>query len=336
MRTSRTARRVGYRRPRREGAFVRRHRTAGPAAIVAAGVMWLGLAVAVSPTTASAGTPVPGAPNCPMFPADNVWNTPIAGLPVNPNSTAWMSSMDAPRRTSTPTSGPRATPPTPTACPTPWCPRHSPSPHHLPVRRRERPGPYPFSADRRSRAAAVHRRPPRHHGQPGDLHPLRALRRAVQRVGLDRRFGRHLEPQLERPAPGRMDVGRRGRPARSCPGSLRYDEVQSGAITHAIRMTAETTDTSYLWPARHEAGLVQPQPAAHGSPLPAQGQLQHLGLLAPGTGGPACHAAVRPDPGRQRIELVLRGDGGPSWPTALVNELKRSRPAPSRRSTSRR
>ena len=38
------------------------------------------------------------------------------------------------------------------------------------------------------------------------------------------------------------------------PGLVRYDEVESGSITHAIRMTAETTDTSYLWPARHEAG----------------------------------------------------------------------------------
>src|SRR5208283_3068161 len=38
------------------------------------------------------------------------------------------------------------------------------------------------------------------------------------------------------------------------PGLVRYDEVQSGVITHAIRMTAETTDTSYIWPARHEAG----------------------------------------------------------------------------------
>ena len=63
---------------------MRRHRIAGPVAFMAAGVMWLGLAVGVSPSPASAGTPVPGAPNCPMFPADNVWNTPIAGLPVNP------------------------------------------------------------------------------------------------------------------------------------------------------------------------------------------------------------------------------------------------------------
>ena len=65
------------------------------------------------------------------------------------------------------------------------------------------------------------------------------------------------------------------------PGLLRYDEVLSGSITHAIRMTAETTDTSYLWPARHEAGIgEQPRPPAHGRPVPPEGELRHLGLLA--------------------------------------------------------
>ena len=29
------------------------------------------------------GTTVPGAPNCPLFPANNVWNTNISRLPVN-------------------------------------------------------------------------------------------------------------------------------------------------------------------------------------------------------------------------------------------------------------
>ena len=94
------------------------------------------------------------------------------------------------------------------------------------------------------------------------------------------------------------------------PGLLRYDEVQSGSITHAIRMTAEPTDTSFIWPARHEAGAAgQSQPSPHGRPLPAEGELRHLGLLAPGPGRPPGHAAVRPDPGRQRLELVLRGHG---------------------------
>ena len=29
-------------------------------------------------TVATGGTKVPGAPNCPMFPADNIWNTDIS------------------------------------------------------------------------------------------------------------------------------------------------------------------------------------------------------------------------------------------------------------------
>ena len=41
------------------------------------------------------GTAVPGAPNCPMFPASSIWNTDISKLPVNPHSAAWMRSMDS-------------------------------------------------------------------------------------------------------------------------------------------------------------------------------------------------------------------------------------------------
>jgi hypothetical protein len=38
------------------------------------------------------------------------------------------------------------------------------------------------------------------------------------------------------------------------PGLVRYDEVASGAITHAIRFTAPETQDSFVWPARHQAG----------------------------------------------------------------------------------
>jgi hypothetical protein len=38
------------------------------------------------------------------------------------------------------------------------------------------------------------------------------------------------------------------------PGLVSYDEVASGEITHAIRMTMQNTQTAYLWPGRHEAG----------------------------------------------------------------------------------
>jgi hypothetical protein len=38
------------------------------------------------------------------------------------------------------------------------------------------------------------------------------------------------------------------------PGLLRYHEVKSGVVDHAIRFTAPVTSRRFLWPARHEAG----------------------------------------------------------------------------------
>src|SRR5579862_5696650 len=32
---------------------------------------------------------------CPAFPADNVWNTPVTGLPVDSHSAAWLANMSA-------------------------------------------------------------------------------------------------------------------------------------------------------------------------------------------------------------------------------------------------
>ena len=42
------------------------------------------------------------------------------------------------------------------------------------------------------------------------------------------------------------------------PGLVNYDEVASGAMDHAIRFTAQCTQQSYIWPARHEAGQDNP------------------------------------------------------------------------------
>ncbi|MEY2454749.1 MAG: hypothetical protein QOD92_4323 [Acidimicrobiaceae bacterium] len=42
------------------------------------------------------------------------------------------------------------------------------------------------------------------------------------------------------------------------PGLVRYDEVASGHIDHAIRVTVPHSDRSYVWPARHQAGVSNP------------------------------------------------------------------------------
>ena len=38
------------------------------------------------------------------------------------------------------------------------------------------------------------------------------------------------------------------------PGLVRYDEIRAGQILHALRFTAPTTCNGYIYPARHEAG----------------------------------------------------------------------------------
>jgi hypothetical protein len=37
------------------------------------------------------------------------------------------------------------------------------------------------------------------------------------------------------------------------PGLVRYDEIQAGVITHAIRFTTSKTQKAHVWPARHDA-----------------------------------------------------------------------------------
>ena len=107
------------------------------------------------------------------------------------------------------------------------------------------------------------------------------------------------------------------------PGLVRYDEVQSGVITHAIRMTAEATDTSYLWPARHEAGT------SSNPNLPPMGARFRLKASYNISGySPQAQVVLR---AMQQYGLILADNGSnwyfggtadDNWPAALVNELK--------------
>jgi hypothetical protein len=38
------------------------------------------------------------------------------------------------------------------------------------------------------------------------------------------------------------------------PGLVRYEEIEAGEIRHALRFTAARTQSTYVWPARHQAG----------------------------------------------------------------------------------
>jgi hypothetical protein len=204
--------------------------------------------------TADGGQLLPGT-DCPAFPSDNVWNTPITGLPVDSRSAEWLSHMNAGSTFLHPDYGPGGG-----ANPygIPWM-ITSRDPALVKVRflyadQSDRVG-YPFSAATPIEGGA---------SATGDRHALMVdpatcvlyeLYDAHYRPGNRSTAGSgavwRLRSNLLRPA-GWTSADAAGLPV--LPGLVNYDEVKSGHIDHAIRFTAQTTSTSYIWPARHEAG----------------------------------------------------------------------------------
>ncbi len=300
-------------------------RTRGALAAVAAGaVTCLGLTIGVAPGMASAGSPVPGAPDCAMFPADNVWNTDISGLPVDPHSAAWLASMHSATTNLHPDFGPSGDPSNPYGMPyTVVPPSHPLVPVSFQYADESDPGPYPFGADT-----------PIEGGQSagGDRHAIMVNPATCTLYELyDARYSPsgstagsgaiwNLNSDALRPA-GWTSADAAGLPI--LPGLLRYDEVQAGVITHAIRMTAQATDTSYLWPARHEAG------AASDPNLPPMGARFRLRADYDISGySPQAQVVLR---AMQHYGLILADNGSnwyfggtadPGWPIGLVDELK--------------
>ena len=294
------------------------------AAFVAGAATWLGLTIGVAPGVASAGSPVPGAPNCSMFPADNVWNTDISGLPVDPHSGAWLASMDSATTNLHPDFGPSGDPTNPYGMPyTVVSPSHSLVSVSFQYASESDPGPYPFGADT-----------PIEGGQSatGDRHAIMVNPATCTLYELyDARYSPsgstagsgaiwNLNSDALRPA-GWTSADAAGLPI--LPGLLRYDEVQSGVITHAIRMTAQVTDTSYLWPARHEAG------SSSDPNLPPMGARFRLKAGFDISGySPQAQVVLR---AMQHYGLILADNGSnwyfggtadPNWPIGLVDELK--------------
>jgi len=307
-------------RSRRAGARTRRA-TAG--LLVLSVVTVFSVTVATGGGTARAGTPVPGAAGCPMFPSDNIWNADISSMPVDVHSAQWLASMDSGSTFLHPDFGPSGGA-TPYGMPYTVVPSGHPFvPVSFQYASESDPGPYPFGADT-----------PIEGGQnaTGDRHAimidpstctLYELYDATYSAGGSTAGSGaiwNLRSNALRPA-GWTSADAAGLPI--MPGLLRYDEVQSGQITHAIRMTATTTDTSYLWPARHEAG------ARSDPTLPPMGARFRLKANFNISGySPQAQVVLR---AMQHYGLILADNGSnwyfggtadPAWPIALVDELK--------------
>jgi len=119
------------------------------------------------------------------------------------------------------------------------------------------------------------------------------------------------------------------------PGLLNFSQVQAAVrdgkpITHAIRFTAQTTRTAYLWPARHEAG------SSSSRNLPPMGARFRLKASFDVAGycrnsAPYCKDAKAVLTEMQHYGLILADNGSnwyfggsafPQWPDALVSLLK--------------
>jgi hypothetical protein len=284
----------------------------------------VGQGVALTVPSAYAGTPVPGAPDCPIFPADNVWNTDISTLPVDPHGAAWMASMDSASTDLHPDFGPSGDPSTPYGIPyTVVPPTHPLVPISFQYASESDAGPYPFGPDTPIEGGAQ---------STGDRHAIMVNPATCTLYELyDAHYSSsgstagsgaiwNLESDALRP-PGWTSADAAGLPI--LPGLLRYDEVQSGVITHAIRMTAASTDTSYLWPARHEAG------SSSNPNLPPMGARFRLKAdFDTSSFSPQAQVVLR---AMQHYGLILADNGSnwyfggtadENWPITLVNELK--------------
>jgi hypothetical protein len=88
------------------------------------------------------------------------------------------------------------------------------------------------------------------------------------------------------------------------PGLVNYDEVASGVVQHAIRITAPVTRRQYIWPATHQAGSTTSANA------PAMGQWFRLrSSVDPDT----FPAQVRPIVVALQVHGAIIADNGSAW-----------------------
>ena len=211
-----------------------------------------------TPPTTAPPTPAPpagvGLGDCPAFPADSHWHAPVAGLPVHSQSAVYVNSIGAGDGvkadfgSGTWDGGPIGIPVTQVAA------GQAKVPVSFDYADESDPGPYPIPAD-----ALVEGGP----DADGDRHVLVVEQGACRLYEL---FDAHpngdgswhagagavydLRADDLRPA-GWTSADAAGLPI--TPGLVRYEEVASGRIDHAIRVTVPDSQSTYVWPARHAA-----------------------------------------------------------------------------------
>jgi hypothetical protein len=217
---------------------------------VAAVAAALAAATLVAPAPVRAAAPPAGMGECPIFPADSFWHADVRSLPVHPQSATWLANMGGPTRRLHPDFGDSGG-----AMPygIPYTIVDSSHPRvtvDFEYADESDLAPYPFGPDTPIEGGS-------------DAHALMLDRQACtlsELFAADWNGGNptagsgaifDLRSNALRPS-GWTSADAAG--LAIFPGLLRRDEVLAGRIDHPIRMTAQQTDRSFVWPARHHAG----------------------------------------------------------------------------------
>jgi hypothetical protein len=272
-------------------------------------------------TPVRAERPVAG---CRVFPADNWWNTDISALPRHPRSSDWIRHM-SPRSRLHPDFGPAfGAQRMPYGIPVTVVGGNHPT-HRVRFTYRSESDHvrYPLGDDTRIEGGWR---------SDGDRHAIivdRSRCRLYETWNTRRRDGRwlagsgavwNLRSNALRPD-GWTSADAAGLPI--LPGLLRWREVRSGTVDHAIRFTTDVTDRRYLWPARHQAGAVDNR-----SYPPMGARFRLSASFDIGSYSPRTRVVLR---AMQTYGLVLADNGSPwyfqgdatnKWPTRVLDELK--------------
>jgi hypothetical protein len=206
----------------------------------------------VAPAAKPVATTAPTIGGCPAFPASNAWNADVSKLPVSSRSAAYIGEIDGsgasllhPDFGSNPTYGiPYRVVPQGTALE---------AIHFTAYGDESDPGPYPIPSNAPVEGGA---------SSNGDRHVLVVEQGTCHLYELGRAFWRgdhwdadvgvnwNLRSNALRPLHW-TSADAAGLPI--LPGLVRYDEVASGAIHHALRFTVAQTQNGFVLPATHAA-----------------------------------------------------------------------------------
>ena len=202
----------------------------------------------------------PSIAGCAVFPDDNIWNTPVAGLPVDANSQSYITTIGASKGLH-PDFGSGLYDGGPIGIPYTTVSGSQPKVSVVfDYADESDPGPYPIPIDAPIEGGSQ---------STGDRHVLVVdtgncilyeLYSAYPQSDGSWQAGSgaifDLRSNALRPSTW-TSADAAGLPI--LPGLVRYDEVAAGEIKHAVRFTAPQTRNAFIWPARHRASSLTGQ-----------------------------------------------------------------------------